>query len=263
MTFSIFFQAAVVTATTLNVAIDGSKFKAVNIRAIVADWVGSLRQEKLWGLDDPLFPATKVEVGESLRFEAAGLYHKHWSSAGPNAAEARGVRAGLPSLLIRIPAWPIGTSGIADFAYCLHEPKTAVGDRYRHRKILRFDSALLPSRLSGMVYLRHSNLPVAASRPATQSRTPLSPPDAPIMSLSLMASGAPVMRNSGWPSETLVSHAILPLSLSVATMRAGQLAGEMTRLPQKAAPRLVACFSCLGSIRQTIRPVSPEVPSIL
>jgi hypothetical protein len=59
-----------------------------------------------------------------------------------------GVRAGLPSLLIRIPAWPIGTSGIADFAYGLHEPKTAVGDRYRHRKILRFDSTLPPSRLS-------------------------------------------------------------------------------------------------------------------
>ncbi len=51
-------------------------------------------------------------------------------------------------LFIRIPAWPIGTSGIADFAYCLHEPKTAMGAGYRHRKILRFDSALPPSRLS-------------------------------------------------------------------------------------------------------------------
>src|SRR6266478_7322578 len=58
------------------------------------------------------------------------------------------VRAGLPSLLIRVPAWPIGASGITDFAHCLHEPKIALGARYRHRKILRFDSALPPSRLS-------------------------------------------------------------------------------------------------------------------
>lgn len=54
-----------------------------DICAMVADWVDFLRQEKLWGLDDPLFPATKVAVGNSLRFEAAGLDRKHWSSAGP------------------------------------------------------------------------------------------------------------------------------------------------------------------------------------
>jgi integrase len=54
-----------------------------DIRAIVADWVNDLRQEKLWGLDDPLFPATKVAVDEHLRFEAAGLDRKHWSSTGP------------------------------------------------------------------------------------------------------------------------------------------------------------------------------------
>jgi integrase len=54
-----------------------------DIRAVVVDWVNYLRQEKLWGLDDPLFPATKVAVGASLRFEAAGLDRKHWSNAGP------------------------------------------------------------------------------------------------------------------------------------------------------------------------------------
>ena len=42
-----------------------------------------LRTEKLWGLDDPLFPATKVAVGDRFRFEAAGLDRKHWSNAGP------------------------------------------------------------------------------------------------------------------------------------------------------------------------------------
>ena len=55
----------------------------VDIRAVVADWVTYLRTEKLWGLDDPLFPATKVTVGDNLKFGAAGLDRKHWSSAGP------------------------------------------------------------------------------------------------------------------------------------------------------------------------------------
>jgi integrase len=54
-----------------------------DIRVVVADWVNYLRTEKLWGLDDPLFPATKVAVGDNLRFGAAGLDRRHWSSASP------------------------------------------------------------------------------------------------------------------------------------------------------------------------------------
>jgi hypothetical protein len=54
-----------------------------DIRVAVVDWVNYLRQDKLWGLDDPLFPMTKVALGEDLRFAAAGLDRKHWSSAGP------------------------------------------------------------------------------------------------------------------------------------------------------------------------------------
>jgi integrase len=54
-----------------------------DIRAVVGDWVQYLRRDKLWGLDDPLFPATLVAVGDDLRFEAAGLDRKHWSNAGP------------------------------------------------------------------------------------------------------------------------------------------------------------------------------------
>jgi len=53
-----------------------------DIRAVVADWVTYLRTEKLWGLDDPLFPATKVAVGDTFRFGAVGLDRKHWSNAG-------------------------------------------------------------------------------------------------------------------------------------------------------------------------------------
>jgi integrase len=57
-----------------------------------------LRTEKLWGLDDPLFPATKVAVGDNLRFGPAGLSRKHWSSASPIRAIFKQVfaAAGLP-----------------------------------------------------------------------------------------------------------------------------------------------------------------------
>jgi integrase len=54
-----------------------------DIRRIVSNWVDYLRTEKLWGLDDPLFPATKIVVGTTQHFEASGLDRKHWSSAGP------------------------------------------------------------------------------------------------------------------------------------------------------------------------------------
>jgi integrase len=53
------------------------------IRAVVADWVAYLRTAKLWGLDDPLFPATKVAMGNNLRFGVVGLDRKHWSNASP------------------------------------------------------------------------------------------------------------------------------------------------------------------------------------
>ena len=69
-----------------------------DIRAVVVDWVNYLRHDKLWGLDDPLFPMTKVAVGTNLRFAAAGLDRRHWSSAGPIRATFKDAfaRAGLP-----------------------------------------------------------------------------------------------------------------------------------------------------------------------
>lgn len=54
-----------------------------DIRQIVVDWVNYLRREKLWGNDDPLFPATAMALGESRRFEVAGLKREHWSNATP------------------------------------------------------------------------------------------------------------------------------------------------------------------------------------
>lgn len=69
-----------------------------DIRQIVADWVNYLIKEKLFGFDDPLFPATNVELGENGLFQTAGLARKHWSNAGPIRAvfKAAFERAGLP-----------------------------------------------------------------------------------------------------------------------------------------------------------------------
>lgn len=69
-----------------------------DIRRIVAEWVDYLQREKLWGLDDPLFPATKIVVGNNQRFEAAGLDRKHWSGGGPIRQIFKGAfaAAGLP-----------------------------------------------------------------------------------------------------------------------------------------------------------------------
>ncbi len=69
-----------------------------DIRGIVDEWVIYLRDVKLWGNDDPLFPATQVVVGEARHFEVAGLKREHWSSAAPirkifrDAFEAVGLR---------------------------------------------------------------------------------------------------------------------------------------------------------------------------
>ncbi len=68
------------------------------IQEIVADWVRFLREEKLWGNDDPLFPATRIAVGKTRQFEAVGLERTHWSTAAPIRTIFREAfeRAGLP-----------------------------------------------------------------------------------------------------------------------------------------------------------------------
>jgi integrase len=67
-------------------------------RSIVFDWINYLRLERLWGNDDPLFPATEVTVGSDQHFRASGLRRECWSSAGPIRAAFRSafVRSGLP-----------------------------------------------------------------------------------------------------------------------------------------------------------------------
>ena len=54
-----------------------------DILQIVVDWVNYLRHEKLWSVDDPVFPATKIALGAGRHFEVSGLDRKHWGGAGP------------------------------------------------------------------------------------------------------------------------------------------------------------------------------------
>ena len=46
------------------------------VRAIVLDWVLYLRNEKLWGNDDPLFPATMILLGPT-----GSLQRQDWSGS--------------------------------------------------------------------------------------------------------------------------------------------------------------------------------------
>ncbi|MBD9357843.1 tyrosine-type recombinase/integrase [Methylomonas albis] len=53
------------------------------ILEIFLDWVRYLKDELLWGNDDPLFPKTHVTVSENRGFVASGLARAHWSNATP------------------------------------------------------------------------------------------------------------------------------------------------------------------------------------
>ncbi|HEY4930073.1 MAG TPA: tyrosine-type recombinase/integrase [Terriglobales bacterium] len=68
------------------------------IRGIVAEWVSYLRENKLWGNDDPLFPATRIALGATRQFEVSGLDRNHWNTASPIRTIFREafVTAGLP-----------------------------------------------------------------------------------------------------------------------------------------------------------------------
>jgi integrase/recombinase XerD len=69
-----------------------------DLRAIVFEWVEFLRVQKLWGPDDPLFPATHVALGDSGHFEVHGIARAHWRNAGPIRLIFRQAfeRAGIP-----------------------------------------------------------------------------------------------------------------------------------------------------------------------
>jgi len=50
---------------------------------IMTDWIGELREQHLWGPDDPLFPATAMGLDESGAFQPQGLARHGWASSGP------------------------------------------------------------------------------------------------------------------------------------------------------------------------------------
>lgn len=52
-----------------------------DFETIVSDWVVYLSRDLLFGPDDPLFPATKVDVGTSGHFEPVALSRNHWKDA--------------------------------------------------------------------------------------------------------------------------------------------------------------------------------------
>ena len=54
-----------------------------DVRCIVADWVAYLRDELLFGMDDPIFPKTKLGKGGDNVFEAQGLTREHWQTTTP------------------------------------------------------------------------------------------------------------------------------------------------------------------------------------
>lgn len=69
-----------------------------DIRAIVAYWINYLRTEKLFGFDDPIFPASLVKVGSNGYFQTDGIGRSGWSNAGPirTIFKEAFARAGLP-----------------------------------------------------------------------------------------------------------------------------------------------------------------------
>jgi len=68
------------------------------ILQIFNDWVNFLRIELSWGENDPLFPATDVQIGKNNLFMPVGLKRVHWSNASPirNIFKIAFQKAGLP-----------------------------------------------------------------------------------------------------------------------------------------------------------------------
>jgi len=65
---------------------------------IITHWVMSLRTERGFGPEDPIFPKTRVAPDAALKFRAAGLEKTHWANASGMRAIFRQAfeRVGLP-----------------------------------------------------------------------------------------------------------------------------------------------------------------------
>lgn len=69
-----------------------------DILQILVEWMEYLQKGKLWGNDDPLFPATLMTQNADHEFAVAGLKREHWSSAAAIRKIFRAAfeHAGLP-----------------------------------------------------------------------------------------------------------------------------------------------------------------------
>lgn len=69
-----------------------------DLAAIVTGWIEELRKDHLFGPVDPLFPRTRIGLGENGSFETQGIEREFWSDASPVRAVFRKgfARAGLP-----------------------------------------------------------------------------------------------------------------------------------------------------------------------
>lgn len=68
------------------------------ILAIFVQWVSYLQEDQLWSNEDPLFPATRMELSAARQFVAVGVQRKHWGTASPIRAVFKLAfeNAGLP-----------------------------------------------------------------------------------------------------------------------------------------------------------------------
>ena len=68
------------------------------VLSIVHEWIDYLESERLWGNEDPVFPATRVSQGLDRQFKGSGLKRNHWSSASSIQSVFRQAftNAGLP-----------------------------------------------------------------------------------------------------------------------------------------------------------------------
>jgi integrase len=55
----------------------------IDLKQVVIDWMLELREEMLYGNDDPAFPKTKITQDENLSFKAEGLEPGIWANAEP------------------------------------------------------------------------------------------------------------------------------------------------------------------------------------
>src|SRR5271165_1919571 len=60
-----------------------------NLQDVVIRWIEELRTEHLFGPNDPVFPKTKVSVGDKKSFRATGIEAVHWRDASPVRAMFR------------------------------------------------------------------------------------------------------------------------------------------------------------------------------